>query len=160
MAVVRGTPFGIPPARLLTLRRTIMKTYRNFLAGALVVLMGVLMMVPAAQAQKPLWSHKAILTFTRPIEIPGKLLPPGTYVFRLIVPAAHVGQVLNADETEVFGIFFTYTMDRAPAVPLPPDVVLEPREKAGKKWDRVWWGGSARAKPWETGSPLTNTNPS
>jgi hypothetical protein len=114
-----------------------MRSYRNLLSAVLILLAGVLLFVPATEAQKPLWSHKAILTFERPFEIPGKILPPGTYVFKLIVPSAHVGQVLNVEETEVFGIFFTYTLDRAPGVPLPPDVLLEPREKGGKKWDRM-----------------------
>jgi hypothetical protein len=79
----------------------------------------------------------AYLTFARPAEIPGRILPPGTYVFRLLVPEAHVGQVLSADETEVFGIFFTRTRERLSNPPLRTDVVLEARSKGNLKWDRV-----------------------
>ena len=79
---------------------------RLLLISALVFVLTV-GLIPNGGAQTPRWSHKAYLTFSRQVEIPGRILPPGTYVFRLIVPENHIGQVLHADETEVFGIFFT-----------------------------------------------------
>jgi hypothetical protein len=88
-------------------------------------------------AQTPVWSHKAYVTFERQTEIPGRMLPPGTYVLRLIVPEIHVAQILSADEKETFGLFFTMTTDRRSIYPLETQVKLEPREKGGVKWDRL-----------------------
>jgi hypothetical protein len=101
------------------------------------LLCAVAILPAAAVAQRPVWSHKAFATFQRPVEIPGRILPPGTYVLRLIVPEIHVGQVLSADEKQVFGIFFTSTMDRKPAPSLETEIRLEPREKGSAKWDRL-----------------------
>jgi len=90
-----------------------------------------------AEAQAPSWSHKAYATFEREVEIPGRILSPGTYVLKLAVPEAHVGQILNSDETQILGLFFTKTADRRSTGPLETDVRLEPRQKGAVKWDRL-----------------------
>lgn len=90
-----------------------------------------------ADAQTISWSHKAVAKFERPVEIPGRMLPPGTYILKLVVPESHVGQILSADETEVFGMFFTMTTDRRGPAPLRTDLMLEPRQKGALKWDRL-----------------------
>jgi len=90
-----------------------------------------------AAAQNPTWNHKAYVTLERQTEIPGRILPPGTYVLKLIVPESHVGQILNADETKAFGLFFTKTIDRKFPGALETDVRLENRQKGTVKWDRL-----------------------
>ena len=57
--------------------------------------------VPARADQ---WDKKTTVTFSRSIELPGIVLPAGTYVFRLLDDKGnrHVVQVFNADETHLF----------------------------------------------------------
>ncbi len=49
------------------------------------------------------WNKKTILTFSQPIEIPGKVLPAGTYTFKLLDSPAdrHIVQIWNENETEL-----------------------------------------------------------
>jgi hypothetical protein len=50
------------------------------------------------------WNKKTIVTFTRPVELPGVVLPPGTYVFKLLdsLSNRHIVQVFNEDESKIF----------------------------------------------------------
>jgi hypothetical protein len=44
------------------------------------------------------WDKRTILTFSQAVEIPGKVLPAGTYVFQLADSASrHIVQVLGLD---------------------------------------------------------------
>jgi len=47
--------------------------------------------------------NKTVLTFSQPVEIPGHVLPAGTYVFRLAdsLSDRHIVQVFNADESTI-----------------------------------------------------------
>jgi hypothetical protein len=56
---------------------------------------------PAVSADE--WNKKTILTFSAPVEIPGKVLPAGTYVFKLLDSPAnrHVVQVFDKDEKQL-----------------------------------------------------------
>lgn len=58
-------------------------------------------MVPAHADQ---WNKKTTVTFSRSIELPGIVLPAGTYVFRLLDDNGnrHIVQVFNANETHLF----------------------------------------------------------
>lgn len=47
------------------------------------------------------WNQETKLTFNQPIQIPGRLLPAGTYVFKLAdTDDRHIVQVFNADGTQ------------------------------------------------------------
>jgi len=70
-------------------------------------LLTVLTAAAFAVAQAPSWNHKSLVTFQRQTEIPGRIVPAGQYVLKLIVPENHVAQLLSTDETQVFGVFFT-----------------------------------------------------
>jgi hypothetical protein len=113
-----------------------MKTKRLFLAVALAAGLASIAST-AIRAQAPTWNHKALVTFKRQTEIPGRILPPGQYVLKLVAPEIHVGQILSTDETQVFGIFFTKTTDRRSTPPLDTQVHLEPRQKGALQWDRL-----------------------
>jgi hypothetical protein len=47
------------------------------------------------------WNRAATAIFNRPVQIPGKVLPPGIYVFKIadISGERNVVQIWNADET-------------------------------------------------------------
>lgn len=61
----------------------------------------LLTILPATADQR---DKKTIVTFARPVELPGIVLPAGKYVFRLYESDSnrHVVRVFNADETKVF----------------------------------------------------------
>jgi hypothetical protein len=67
--------------------------------------LGALALMPEAWAQN--WNQKTTFTFSGPVEIPGQILPAGTYVFRLVDSSSnrHIVQVFNKDENRVFGTF-------------------------------------------------------
>ncbi|HYM12741.1 MAG TPA: hypothetical protein VEU62_18530 [Bryobacterales bacterium] len=50
------------------------------------------------------WNKKTTMTFSQPVEIPGMVLPAGTYVFKLAdsLSNRHIVQVFNADETHIY----------------------------------------------------------
>lgn len=50
------------------------------------------------------WNKKTTLTFSHPVEIPGVVLPAGTYVFKLADSLANrnIVQVFNSDENMVY----------------------------------------------------------
>jgi hypothetical protein len=60
---------------------------------------------PAAMADE--WNQKTFFTFSGPVEIPGQVLPAGTYVFKLANSQSdrHIVQVFNKDENRIFGTF-------------------------------------------------------
>jgi len=78
----------------------------------------VAMMLPQAKADA--WDQKTVVTFSGPVEIPGRVLSAGTYVFKLanIVSDRNIVQVFNKDETRLYSTFLAR-----------PDYRLKPSEK-------------------------------
>jgi len=74
--------------------------------------------VPRARADA--WNQKTIFTFSGPVEIPGRVLPAGTYVFKLAdsLSDRNIIEVYNKNETHLYGIFLAI-----------PDYRLEPTGK-------------------------------
>jgi LPXTG-motif cell wall-anchored protein len=58
-------------------------------------------LLPSARADQ--WNKKTVVTFSQAVEVPGKILPAGTYTFRLLNTVAdrHVVQIFNADGTQI-----------------------------------------------------------
>lgn len=58
-------------------------------------------LLPAAADE---WNKKTTVTFSAPVELPGVVLPAGTYVFKLLNLASerHIVQVTNVEETTIF----------------------------------------------------------
>jgi LPXTG-motif cell wall-anchored protein len=51
------------------------------------------------------WNKKTVVTFDQPVEIPGDIvLPPGTYVFKLLdsLSDRHIVQIFNEDQTHIY----------------------------------------------------------
>jgi hypothetical protein len=55
--------------------------------------------------------NKAIVNFDRPVEVPGKVLPPGSYVFKTLDNNELV-QVFSADERQLFATVNVVPEDR------------------------------------------------
>ena len=54
------------------------------------------------------------MTFSEPIQVPGQVLPAGTYVFRLADPGGsqNVVQIFNSDRTVLYATLETVTAER------------------------------------------------
>ena len=74
---------------------------RLILAAASIGLLGVAV-APNAPADE--WNKKTILTVSEPIQVPNQVLPPGTYVIKLLDSPSdrHIVQIFNADENHLF----------------------------------------------------------
>lgn len=71
--------------------------------------LSLLGLVTAASARADDFNKKSILTFSQPFEIPGKVLPAGTYVFEIADTAGdrHIVRIFNKDRTEVLATVMT-----------------------------------------------------
>ena len=82
-----------------------------------IIAAAMLMTLSPANAKADELDKKTVVTFSQPVEIPGMVLPAGTYVFRRISNIdPHVVQISNADETQVYATRLTipdYRMDPA-----------------------------------------------
>ncbi len=52
------------------------------------------------------WNEKTTVTFNNPVEIPGRALPAGTYVFKLAnsVAERNIVEVWSGDETQLLAV--------------------------------------------------------
>ena len=102
------------------------------------VCLGVLgTMLPQAKADE--WDQKTIFTFSGPVEIPGQVLSPGTYVFKLSDSQSdrNVVQVFNKDQNHLYGTFLAI-----------PDYRLKPRGKAIITFEERAAGSPEAVKAW------------
>ena len=83
-----------------------MRVVKALLAG-LMILVGTAIL--AAPAGADAWNKKTKLTFSQPVEVPGRVLTPGTYVFKLLptVGSRNVVQIFNEDETQLVTTILT-----------------------------------------------------
>ena len=60
------------------------------------------------------WDQKTIFTFTAPVEVPGQVLPPGTYVFKLADSQSdrNIVQVFSEGEKQLLGTFLAIPNER------------------------------------------------
>jgi hypothetical protein len=76
------------------------------------------------------WDKKTIVTFSDSVEIPGQVLPAGTYVFKLAnsISDRHMVQIWTGDETQLLATLMTVPDYR----PDPPDkTIFEFDERPG-----------------------------
>lgn len=71
-------------------------------------------------ARADAWNKRTVITFNQPVELPGVVLPAGTYVFKLVdLPGTrNIVQVFNAGENKLYATILAIT-----------DIHLVPHEK-------------------------------
>ena len=76
-------------------------------------LLAVLVVLPAAHADQN--NQETTVTFSQPVQIPGRVLPAGTYVFVLPNdPDEHFEvRIFNADRTMLYATLFTISAERS-----------------------------------------------
>ena len=87
------------------------------------------------------WDKKTIVTFSQPVEIPGRqVLPAGTYVFKLLDSSSdrNIVQIFNKDQTHVYATILAIPNSRLQATDKP--VVTFRERPAGKpEAIRAWF---------------------
>jgi hypothetical protein len=114
-----------------------MLSTRIFSLACAVAVFVCLMAAPATA--QPL-DKRTVFTFSGPITLPGVTLPAGQYLFRLADPNSRrrVVQVLNADGTQPYGLFFTLSAERfEPAS--TPEVRFMETASGTPAAIKTWW---------------------
>jgi hypothetical protein len=85
-------------------------------------------LAPGARADQ--WDKKTIVTFSDAVEIPGQVLPAGTYVFKLADNPSdrHIVQIWNANEDQILATILTIPKTRFET---PDESKFEFEERAG-----------------------------
>ena len=105
-----------------------MKINKSYIAVGLIVALSLFFGL-AAHADEA--DESTTISFSQPIQIPGRVLPAGTYVFKLAsTDDLNVVQVFNADRTVLYATLETIATDR----PEPTDhtVVALAEQGAGQ----------------------------
>jgi len=77
-----------------------MTPFKTLLSLFAVTLLGATVL-PSARADT--WNKKTVVTFSQAVEVPGKILPAGTYTFQLLdsLSDRHIVQIFNADGSQI-----------------------------------------------------------
>jgi hypothetical protein len=96
--------------------------------GSLALL--ALMLTPGLKADNEVWNQKTTMKFSQPFEIPGgRVLPAGTYVFKLLDSRydRDIVQIFNEDQTHVYATILAIPNHRLNA---PENTILNFEERA------------------------------
>jgi hypothetical protein len=123
-------------ANILSRRCTKMKTNKGYIILGLMIAL-TLFFELAAHAE--LTDRSTKLTFSEPIQIPGEVLPAGTYLFRLADgdSGQHVVQIFNADGSIPYATVLTIATERP--YPTGDTAVTLAKQGAGNPDARLKW---------------------
>ena len=96
-------------------------------------------LVSASSARADEWNKKTKLTFSQAVEIPGHVLPAGTYTFKLMdsMTDRHIVQVFNEDESQIIATILAI-----------PDIRLKATEDTLIKFGEVPAGSPEVIRAW------------
>ncbi len=102
------------------------------------VFAGALALLPGARADE--WDHMTTLTFSQPVEVPGIVLPAGTYVFRLLDSQTDrdIVQIFSQDRDHLYATVIAvpdYRLHRSGKTV----VTFEEREAGAPQAIRAWF---------------------
>ncbi len=82
----------------------------------------------------------SIFTFTAPVELPGRVLPAGRYLFKLSQADGELNivKIENPQENKVFGIFLVKP-DYQMKAPSQPGLVFEQRAPGAPQAIKAWF---------------------
>ncbi|HEY6268337.1 MAG TPA: hypothetical protein VIX11_08580 [Candidatus Acidoferrum sp.] len=106
--------------------------------GLLAVMMLGAIVLPSARADE--WNKKTVVTFSQAVEVPGQILPAGTYTFQLLDSPSdrHIVQIFNADGTHLIATILAINDYRLQST---GDTVMKFSERAGDAPEalRAWF---------------------
>ena len=93
----------------------------------------------AGNARADEFDKKASITFSQPVEIPGRVLPAGTYVFKLAdaMTDRHIVQIFTADQSQILATLLTI-----------PDYRLTTTDQTVIKFSEVVAGAPEAIRAW------------
>jgi hypothetical protein len=99
-----------------------------------------IVILAALVARADEYNKKTIVTFSGPVEIPGKVLTPGTYVFKLFDSDSNrdIVQIWNKDETQLIGTVLAIP-DYRLNPPSDPIITFEERAQGAPPAIRAWF---------------------
>jgi hypothetical protein len=89
-----------------------MNAYRKL---TLVLLAATVLAVLAPNARAQMLEEKMRVTFSGPVEVPGEVLPAGTYIFETLANG-QVTRILSIDEKHVYATLLTVPDERRESV--------------------------------------------
>jgi LPXTG-motif cell wall-anchored protein len=106
MVVLVSRPLRAPVILILSQEKILMKIVNTVLVVAALSFVGAVS-APGARADQ--YNKKTVMTFNQAVEIPGQILPAGTYTFKLLDSRSdrHIVQVFNADGTQLIATILT-----------------------------------------------------
>jgi len=101
--------------------------------------LAVLAIVALPKASADEWDQKTIVSFSGPVEVPGQVLPAGTYVFKVVDSQSdrNIVEVYNKNESHLYGTFLAV-----------PDYHLKPRGKTVISFEERAAGAPEAVKAW------------
>ncbi len=95
-------------------------------------------LIPKAVADEG--DKKTIVTFSAPVEVPGKALPAGTYVFKLLdsTGSRHIVQIFDKDETKLYATILAIP-DYRMTPPDKPIIQFEERASGAPPALKAWF---------------------
>jgi hypothetical protein len=109
-------------------------------AAAAIVCTGVIAFGITPMARADAWDKKTIVTINAPVEIPGKVLLPGTYVFKLLDSPSNrnIVQVYDKDEKQLLATLLAVPDYRATPADKPL-ITLEERPSNAPEAIKAWF---------------------
>lgn len=103
------------------------------------LMLSVIGFMSAAAVHADEWNKKTVLTFSQPFELPGHVLPAGTYMFKLAdtLGDRHIVQVFNADGSQIIATLMTI-----------PDYRLETTDQTVIKFREAPRGNPEAIRAW------------
>jgi len=121
----------------------------HHLTGAVLCVAAFAAMLTPAVLMADESNKKTTITFSAPVEIPGKVLPAGTYVFKLLDSSSNrnIVQIFDQDETHVIATLLAVSTDMIQ----PPDqTIVRFAERASNEPEAVKaWFYPGESVGWE-----------
>jgi hypothetical protein len=119
-----------------TLEVNMLRIRSSLIVSVAIIVLAALHPTPA---QADTWDQLTYLTFSAPVEVPGTVLPAGTYTFKLADAdnSRNVVRVLSRDGSKVYATFFTI-----------PDERLTPTDKPAVTFEETPAGTPEAIKAW------------
>ena len=113
-----------------------MNTHRYWIVAGLFVATLAL----SANAQAQLLEEKIYVTFSKPVEVPGQMLPAGTYVFESLNGGV-LTRILNVDENHIYATLFTVSDKRMEPMNDAKVILHESPEKTNERVEEWFYPG-------------------
>ncbi len=114
-----------------------MKNVKAIFCLLAVAMLGAIVL-PSARADE--WNKKTVVTFSQAVEVPGKVLPAGTYTFQLLDSPSdrHIVQIFNADGSHIIATILAINNYRLQST---GDTVMKFSERPGDSPEalRAWF---------------------